>query len=138
MKILALNVRGLEGKTKQHSVHSLFLTIQPDMILLQETRCRTYPVLHSFFKLLPNWEFCATCASSLSGGLLTAWNPRRVRYHAFETIAHILVKADFRGMNAPLVILNCYGPYRNQELFWDKVLRGGPSQCSELYLGWGP
>ena len=114
MKILSLNVRGLGGKTKKYSVCSLFHMIQLDMILLQETMCSTYPALLAFSKLLPIWEYCATSTSGLSGGLLIAWNPLRVRCRAFETFAGILVKADFRGMIDPLVILNCYGPYKNR------------------------
>ena len=67
--------------------------------------------------------------------MLTAWNPHRVRCRAFETVASILVKADFRGMSTPLVILNYYDPYRNRDLFWDKVLRGGLLSAPNLILG---
>ena len=38
-------------------------------------------------------------------------------------------------MNAPLVVINCYGPYRNRDLFWDKVLRGGLLSAPNLILG---
>ena len=110
MLVLSLNARGMGGKIKQCSLRSLFLSIRPDMILLQETMCSTYPTLHAFSKLLPNWEFYAISASGLLGGLLTVWNPRRVRCHAFETLAGILVKAKFWGLNTTLDILNCYGP----------------------------
>ena len=79
--------------------------------------CSTFPTLHAFSKLLHNWEFCAISASGLSGGLLTAWDPHRVRCRAFETVVGILVKADFRGMNTPLYILNCYGPYQDRDIF---------------------
>jgi len=108
------------------------------MILLQETMCSTYPALLAFSKLLPSWEFCAISASGLSGGLLTAWNPCLVRCRAYETITGILVKAKFRGMNAPLVILNCYGPYRNRDIFWEKVHRGELLNTPNLILGGGP
>ena len=122
MLILSLNVIGLGGKTKQSGLRSLFLSIPPDMILLQETMCSTYPALLAFSKLLPKWEFCAISAFGLSGGLLTAWDPLKVRCHAYEIVAGILVKADFRGMNSQLEILNCYGPYRDRDIFWDRVL----------------
>ena len=135
MLLLSLNVRGLGGKTKQCSLRSLFLSIRPGMILLQETMCNTYPALHAFSKLLPNWEFYAISASGLSGGLLTAWNPHRVRCRAFETVAGILVRANFHDMNTPLDILNCYGPYRDRDLFWDKVLRGGLLNSPNLIVG---
>ena len=138
MKILSLNVRGLGGKTKQSSLRSLFLSIQPNIILLRETMCNTYPTLLAFPKLFPRWELCATSASGLSGGLLTAWNPLRVRCCAFETIGGILVKVVFRGMSTPLVVINCYGPYRNRDIFWDNVLWGGLLSVPNLILGGGP
>ena len=97
--------------------------------------CSTYPALHDFSKLFPNWEFCATSASDLSGGLLTAWDPHKVRCHAFEIVVGILVKADIHGMNTPLDILNCYGPYHDQVFFWDRVLRGGLLNSPNLILG---
>ena len=74
-------------------------------------------------------------ASGLSGGLLTAWNPLSVRCHSFETVVGILVKASFRGLSTPLAILNCYGPYKNMELFWEKALLGGLLNTSNLILG---
>ena len=121
MMILSPNVRGLGGKTKLSRLCSLFHSLCPDMILLQETMCSTFPALYAFSKLLPNWEFCATSASGLSGGLLTAWNPRMVRCRAYETPTGILVKAKFRGMVDILDIINCYGPYKDREIFWDRI-----------------
>ena len=135
MKILSLNVRGLGGKTKQISLRSLFLSLGLDMILLQETMCSSYPALHAFSKLLPTWEFCAISASGLSGGLLTAWNPHRVKYHVFETCAGILVKASFHDLSTPFSILNVYGPYRNRELFWEKAHRRGLLSIPNLVMG---
>ena len=97
--------------------------------------CSSFPALLAFSKLLPKWEFYATSAFGLSGRLLMTWNPLRVRCRAFKTIAGVLVKAVFRGMNVPLVVINCYGPYRNKELFWDNVLRGGLLIAPNLILG---
>ena len=37
----------------------------------------------------------------------------------------ILVHAFFRDSSSPLSILNCYGPYKNREPFWQKVTDGG-------------
>ena len=135
MKILSLNVRGLEGKTKHLCLRKLFLSLGPDMILLQETMCSTYPALHAFSKLLPSWEFCDSDASGLSGGLLTAWNPMHVKFWAFETCVGILVHAAFWGLPIPLAILNVYGPYRDRELFWDKAHNGGILSIPNLILG---
>ena len=72
MKIISLNVRGLGGKAKLHRLRTFFHPLGPDMVLLQETMCSTFPALYAFSKLFPKWEFCATDAIGLSGGLLTA------------------------------------------------------------------
>ena len=135
MKIMSLNVRGLGGKTKHLCLRKLFLSLGPDMILLQETMCSTYPAMHAFSKLLPNWEFRATSASGLSRGLLTAWNPRKVRCRAYETLASILVKDKFRGMTVILNIINCYGPYKDRDIFWERVHNGGLLNSPHLILG---
>ena len=66
---------------------------------------------------------------------MTAWNPHRVRCRAFETLAGILVKAKFWGLNTTLGILNYYGPYRDRDIFWDKVLREGLLNSPNLILG---
>ena len=105
------------------------------MILLQETMCSSYLAIHAFSKLLPNWELCATSAFGLSGGLLTAWNPRKVRCRAYETLADILVKAKLCGMAAILDIINCYGPYKDRDDFWEKVHKGGLVNSPHLILG---
>ena len=93
-----------------------------------------YPALLAFSKLMPNWELCATGALGLSGGLLTAWNPLIVRYRAFEIVVDILVKAKFRGSHSPLSILNCYGPYRDQEIFWKNAMTGGLLSIPNMIL----
>ena len=135
MKLLSLNVKGLGGKIKNYNLRALFESLCLDMILLQETMCSSSPTLLSFSKLLPSWEFCAISASDLSGGLLTAWNPLRVKCRAFQTCAGLLVQASFHGMPSPIAILNVYAPYRDRELFWEKAHRGGILSISNLVMG---
>ena len=43
MRILSLNIRGLGGLTKQKSLRHLFLSLAPDVVLLQETMTSSYP-----------------------------------------------------------------------------------------------
>ena len=135
MLILSLNVRGLGGKTKSLSLRSLFSSLKPDFILLQETMCSAPPALFAFSKILPSWEFCAISAHGLSGGLLSAWNPQKARCRAFHTCAGLLLEASIRGSPVPLHILNVYGPYRDRVCFWDKALRGGLLNLPGLIIG---
>ena len=97
--------------------------------------CCYFSALSAFSKLLPSWEFCAIGASGLSGGLLSAWNPLKVRCKAYHTCAGLLLFASFRGLSFPLSILNVYGPYRDRESFWDGALRGGLLGLQNLILG---
>jgi len=125
MKILSLNVRGLGGSAKQKSLHHLLVSFSPELILLQETISSTYPTLLAFSKLRPGWEFCAIGSKGLLGGILSGWNPLRVRCKDFKTLAGILLKARFRGSHTSLSILNCYGPYLNRDVFSNSATRGG-------------
>ena len=83
MKILSLNVRGLGGLAKQKSLHRIFASLSPDLILLQETMNSTYPALLDFSKICPRWEFCALSSKGLLGGILSGWNPLHVKCKAF-------------------------------------------------------
>ena len=58
-----------------------------------------------------------------------------VRCWGFETVVGILVKASFWGVASPISVLNCYGPYRNREIFWDNILSGGLLSIPNLILG---
>ena len=46
-----------------------------------------------------------------------------------------MVKGSFHSLSTPLAILNVYGPYRNQEHFWEKDHRGGLLSMPNLVLG---
>ena len=105
------------------------------MVLLQETMCGTFSALYAFSKLFPKWEFCATDANGLSGGLLSAWDPQIVRCRAYRTCVGILLQASFRGLTYPLSIINTYGPYKNRESFWDTALASGFRTSPNLILG---
>ena len=117
MLILSLNIRGLGGRPKSLGLCSLINSLNPDLILLQETMCSDVPALLSFSKIFPSWEYCAISARGLSGGLLSAWNPLKVKCRAFHTFAGILLHASFRGLPNPIHILNVYGPYKDKVFF---------------------
>ena len=125
MKIILINIHGFGGLAKQKTLCALFLSLALDMILIQETVCSHFPALLAFSKLLSIWEFCATDAIGLLGGLLTEWNPHSVCCKAFDIVAGILVNAKFRGSPTTFSILNCYGPYSNREAFWSRAKAGG-------------
>ena len=134
MKILTLNVRGLGGSAKQKILKHLFVSVVSDIILFQETMNSSYPALLAFSKLCPSWEFCVVSSKGLLGGLLSGWNPFKVRCKAYQTMAGILLEASVRGSHLSLSIINCYGPYRHREAFWDEAARGGLLSLPNLIL----
>ena len=134
MKILTLNVQALGGSAKQKSLHRLFASVAPNIILFQEIMNSSYPALLAFSKLCPSWEFCAVSSKGLLGGLLSGWNPRKVKCKAYQTWSGILLKARFRGSKLSLSIINCYGPYIHHESFWDEAARGGLLTLPNLIL----
>ena len=74
MKILSMNICGFGELTKQKARKSLFSSLNPDMILIQETMCDHYLALHLFSKLKLGWEFSALDSIGCSRGLLTGCN----------------------------------------------------------------
>ena len=129
-----MNIRGFGGIPKQKSLTSLFYSLKPDMILIQETRCDHFTSLRHFSKLKPIWKFCALDSHGLSGGLLSSWNPHITQCKAFHSFASILLKDRFKGDDYFFSILNYYGPYTNRVTFWDNVLAGGIFKYPNLIL----
>ena len=134
MKIVSMNIHGFGGSTKQKALKYLFASLNPDIILLQETMCDHFTALHLFAHMKPDWEFCAIDALGLLRGILLAWNPRLIRCKAFHSFVGILLKASFKGLDSIFSIVNCYGPYTNNISFWDSAIAGGIFECPNLSL----
>jgi hypothetical protein len=88
-----------------------------------------------FSKLLPTWNLCGVDSLGLSGGLLSAWNPRRDDFSTFLTPAGILLDGLVKDLNKRLKLVNCYGPYGDRQEFWDKIKRDGLLKDHNLILG---
>ena len=134
MKIVSMNIRGFGGLTKQKALKELFSSLNPDIILLQETMCDHFSALHLFAKINPRWEYCAIDALSLSGGILLAWNPYLIQCKSYHSFAGILLSASFKGLDSIFSIVNCYGPYANRTSFWDSVVSRGLFNYPNLIL----
>ena len=129
-----MNIYGFGGLAKQKSPRCLFSELRPDMILLQETMCCHAQALYLFSKLKPGWEFCASDASGLSGGLLAGWDPHLVRCKAFTSLDGIVLKAIFKGLADTFTIINWYGPYVQRTTYWNNLVSGGLLGLPNLLL----
>ena len=134
MKILSMNICGFGGLAKQNSLGLLLSDLRPDLILLQETMCSHAHALYLFSTLKPGWEFCASDACGLSGGLLAGWDPHLVRCKDFSSLAGIVLKATFKGMAETFTVINCYGPYIHRTSYWNSLVSGGILGLPNLLL----
>ena len=73
--------------------------------------CCYSQALYLFSKLKPGWEFCASDAMGISDGLLAGWDPHLVWCKAFSSLAGIMMKSSFKGLDETFTVINCYGPY---------------------------
>ena len=132
MRILSINFHGFGGLTKQKSFSSLFSSLNPNLIMLQETMCdHLYTLIH-FSKMKLGWDFCALDSHGLSRGLLIGWNPHLAHCKAYHSYVGILIKAKLKGLDIVFSILNCYGSYSNRATFWNNVLAGGIFLLSQV------
>ena len=136
MKIVSMNIRGYGGLTKQKSLKELFTSLNPEIILLQETMCDNFFALRLFAKTKPGWEYCALDAHGLSGGILSAWNPCLIQCKAYHSFSGIILYASFKVLDSVFSIINCYGPYANKNLFLGLNSLWGYLQFSQPHTGW--
>ena len=100
-----LNVRGVGGTLKYLSCKRFLDLEKPDVLLIHETMVCEEKERELFMKLLPNCYFYGVDSIGLSGGLLIAWNPRKVCY-AFLNPAWILLDGVVKDLNKSLKLLN--------------------------------
>jgi exonuclease III len=77
MIVVSLNVRGVGGAPNFLALKQFLELVKPDILFIQETMVSELKAREIFAKLLPMWKFCGVDSNGLSGGLLSAWNPRR-------------------------------------------------------------
>jgi hypothetical protein len=64
-------------------------------------------------------------STGLSGGMLSAWDPKKDDFCAYLTPAGILLEGFVLDLNKRLKLINCYGPYADREVFWENIKRDG-------------
>jgi exonuclease III len=124
MKTISWNIRGLNGKTKQRILKECIKEENPDIVMLQETKCAG-PEAEIIFKRL--WKDCSylhTDAAGASGGLAILWNPRHIALEdPFSTVGTLTARYEVIGSNHEGTLTNVYGPQNSQEKskFLDKL-----------------
>lgn len=69
MSFVSLNVHGLGKVSRAQALSNLVYTINPAIVMLQETMCDDSFAISKICKILPNWEVVAVSSCGLLGGL---------------------------------------------------------------------
>jgi exonuclease III len=113
MKILSWNIRGLNAKRKQDFLKDRIKKDQPDILLLQETKCAGIEANITIQRCWKQAQYVEVDANGAAGGFAILWNPTTVLLDNFFT-SKWTITASFRliGSNKQGYITNVYGPPR--------------------------
>jgi exonuclease III len=121
MKIITWNIRGLNGRSKQKILRDCIKAENPDILMLQETKCAGAEAETIFQRIWRGCDFVLTDSTGASGGLAILWNPCNTTLsRSFSTIGTIMAHFEVTGLNQEGTITNVYGPQSQQEK--DKLL----------------
>jgi exonuclease III len=125
MKTISWNIRGLNGRSKQWILQDCIKTENPDILLLQETKCAGREAEGIFRSSWKGGDFLLQDSVGLAGGLAILWNPQKVSMtQPFSTKGTL--SAHFRALDSSKegVITNVYGPQslQDKEVFLQTLL----------------
>jgi exonuclease III len=116
MKIVTWNIRGLNGRSKQRILRECIMAEKPDILLLQETKCRGAEAETIAQRIWRECSSITTDSTGASGGLAILWNPAHVNIsRAFSTVGTITAHYELLGTTQEGAITNVYGPHNNQD-----------------------
>jgi hypothetical protein len=111
MKIITWNIRGLNGRSKQRILRDCIKAENPDILMLQETKCVGAEVETIFQHIWRGCDFVLTYSTRASGGLAILWNPCHITLsRPFSTIGIVTTHFEVTGSTQEGSITNVYGP----------------------------
>jgi exonuclease III len=116
MTILTWNIKGLNGRFKQRILRNCIKMEDPDIFLIQETKCAGKTVDDIIKICWRNCESYQTDSKGALGGLTILWNPATVILdQGFSTPCTITTHYRAIGSNKEGMITNAYGLQNNQD-----------------------
>ncbi len=79
MKLTTWNIRGLGSKRKQRNLSNRMKEEKPDKVFVQETKCSIDKIREIHNKWLIKYECLEFKEDNTVGGILTLWNPHKLR-----------------------------------------------------------
>lgn len=111
MKFTSWNIRGLGSKRKQRMLSFRMKQDTPDIIFIQETKSSIQKIKAIHSKWLQSFEFLEVKADNTVGGILTLWNPHKVKVLDAEASRNYLsIVIQPKGVAETFVVTNVYGP----------------------------
>jgi exonuclease III len=122
MKIITWNIRGLNGRSKQRILRDCIKAENPDILMLQETKCAGTEAETIFQRIWRECNSISTDSTGASGGLAILWNPSNISISKpFSTVGTITAHFEVTGSNQEGAITNVYGPHSQQDK--DKLMK---------------
>jgi exonuclease III len=116
MKTISWNIRGLNGRSKQRILRECIKTENPDILLLQETKCSGREAESIFRSSWRDGEFLFQDSVGAAGGLAILWNPQTVTlFHPFSTKDTLTAYFKVTASSKEGAITNVYGPQSIQD-----------------------
>jgi exonuclease III len=116
MKTITWNIRGLNGRSKQRILRECIKTENPDILLLQETKCAGREAENIFRSSWRDGDFLFQDSVGASGGLAILWNPQTVSmHHPFSTKGTLTAHFKVVASTKEGAITNVYGPQSIQD-----------------------
>jgi len=116
MKILTWNIIGLNGRSKQRILWNCIKMEDPDIFLIQETKCAGKTVEDIIKRCWCNCESYKTDSKGASGGLAILWNPvTTILDQGFSTPCTITMHYRAIELDKEGTIANAYGLQNNQD-----------------------
>jgi exonuclease III len=110
MKLISWNIQGLNGRSKQRLLWERIIAEQPDILLLQETKCAGEEMKQILSRCWKQGQMMTIDARGIAEGLAILWNPRSViMENFFSTRWTISVEYRLIGSNQPDILTNIYG-----------------------------
>jgi exonuclease III len=111
MKLISWNIRGLNGHSKQRLLRDRIIAEQPDILLLQETKCAGEEMTQILSRCWKQGKMMTIDSIGTTGGLAILWNPSSVVLENFFTTKWtISVEYRLIGSNKSGYLTNVYGP----------------------------
>jgi len=125
MIIIALNIKGVWGPPKHRALCILVLSQRPSIIPFQETMVSADKAKDILINICPDWCIFTANVVGLSWGLSMIWNPREDSLQSFSSTSGIILEGALRCFDGQVIIVNCYGPYQDQDNFWNHIVQSG-------------